>query len=326
LTEVAAVWCLAFLTTSALAQVYWDGGAGNNRWNSSANWRPNGIPTAASHVVLDNTYDADLPASLALRGNYSVNSLTFDLDETLDVVNGTGSRTLTLASGGLTRTTGSSGAQSLQMTSLALGADSLMTIGGTGSLTISSQITGTFAVTKAGAGELVLAGSNTFSGGVTLDAGTLTLASNTALGTGSLTLAGGTLRLSDVNVSLATLSITGDTIIDFAGSASTLAVSQLTIGAGVTVTITNWLRAADYFYAVNWDGAVYDQTDQAPMNQVVFTGATQSTGWESIDNQIRPVPEPRTYGAVLLTLAAGALGWRRHRRTTTARAAVRSLS
>lgn len=33
----------------------WDGGGGDNRWNNSANWRPNGVPRFDS-VVLDNRY------------------------------------------------------------------------------------------------------------------------------------------------------------------------------------------------------------------------------------------------------------------------------
>src|SRR5262249_32194230 len=68
--------------------------------------------------------------------------------------------------------------------------------------TISGNISGTGARTKAGAGPLLLSGNNTFGGGVTVNpttgvlgnVGNLIVGSATALGTGLLTLAGGTLQ------------------------------------------------------------------------------------------------------------------------------------
>jgi len=305
---LAGAICLPALS----AQTVWDGGGGDNRWATANNWNPNTVPGAATNVRFDNSRIATLPTTIELRGNRAANSLTFDTANPLSLINGTGSRTLTLTSGAITRTAASSGSQSLDMTTLALGANSTMDIAGTGALTISSRITGTSrSLTKTGAGELILSGSNTYTGGTTLSDGTLTLTNAAALGTGSLTLAGGTLRLSGVSLSLATLSITGNTIIDFAGSAATLSATTLTIGAGVVVTITNWLAGTDFFYAQNWVGATYDTTGSAPMNQVVFTGSTLETGWASLDNQVRPVPEPAFYGALLLGVGIGFLLWRR---------------
>jgi len=57
-----------------------------------------------------------------------------------------------------------------------------------------SAIAGPGNLTKLGSGTLVLSAVNTFSGGVTNSAGTLTLSSAGALGTGGLTLNGGTLN------------------------------------------------------------------------------------------------------------------------------------
>ena len=60
----------------------------------------------------------------------------------------------------------------------------------------SGTITGDGALTKNGTSSLILSGTNTFTGGVTINAGTLNAASSGALGTGAFTGAGGTLSYS----------------------------------------------------------------------------------------------------------------------------------
>jgi hypothetical protein len=159
------------------------------------------------------------------------------------------------------------------------------------------------------------------SGGLRLSGGgTLSLGSTTSL-TGTLDLgvsgtAGTTLRLNGVNLTVGTLNITSDSTIDFSGTAATLSVTNLSISAGVTLTIQNWASATDYFYATNWSGATLDLMGSAPMNQVIFNGFTANeTGWDSWDKRIRPnVPEPSTYGAILLGSLTGFALWRRRHR------------
>ncbi len=312
------IWvCVGVLGFAPLsAQTIWDNGGLNNRWGTANNWNPNAVPNALTTNVQFNATETDAVVNdIQLRGNYSVRSLTYNaVDDTFSIINGTGSRTLTLGTGGITRTAGSSGTQTLAMTTLALTANTTMDINGSGSLTISSAITGaTRTITKNGTGELVLSGNNTFSGGTTLNAGTLTLSSANALGSGSLTLAGGTLRLNTASVSLGTLSVTGNSTIDFAGN-NTLNLTNFSISAGVTLTILNWTSGSDFLYATNWTGATKDVTGSAPMNQVSFTGfSANDTAWRNVDSQIMPVPEPSTYGALLLG-ALGAFAWWRRRR------------
>jgi MYXO-CTERM domain-containing protein len=309
----------ALLPLLSPAQVIWDNGNGNNRWGTANNWNPNAVPGAASNVQFNATDDNATVSNIQLRANVSANSLTFNnVDDSFSLINGTGSRTLTLTSGDITRTAGSSNTQSLTFTTLALGGDAAMNIAGSGSLTIASAIIdsgGARSLTKSGAGTLILSGANTFSGDTTVSAGTLTLQSASALGAGStLTLAGGTLRLNTATTTVTTLNVTGNSIIDFA-TAATFNVTNLTIGAGVSLTIQNWTNMSDFFFASNWTGAIADTTGASPMNQVTFTGfAANDTKWLGYDDQITPVPEPATYGAWLLGGLAAFFFWRRRAR------------
>jgi fibronectin-binding autotransporter adhesin len=123
-------------------------------------------------------------------------------------------------------------------------------------------------------------------------------------------LAAGTLSLSGITANIGTLTLTGNSTIDFAG-ASILNVANLNLN-GFTLNITNWTNATDYFFAANWSGAVTDTTGVAPMNQVTFNGfAASDTKWQGYDSQVTPVPEPATYGALLLGGMMAAFGIRR---------------
>ncbi|NBW97769.1 MAG: hypothetical protein EBR28_13840, partial [Planctomycetia bacterium] len=92
---------------------------------------------------------------------------------TFDISGANGNRTI----GMLTGTAGST---------LTLGANSL-TFGDATSGTFAGSIGGTGGLTKQGAGTLVLSGSNSFGGGLTLTGGQIQIANANALGTGTFT-------------------------------------------------------------------------------------------------------------------------------------------
>jgi autotransporter-associated beta strand protein len=139
---------------------------------------------------------------------------------------------------------------------------------------------------------------------------------------GSLSLAGGTLTLNGITATIGTLTLTGNTTIDFAGTAASLNVTTLNLN-GFTLNVTNWTNATDYFFATNWTGAVVDTRGAAPMNQVTFNGFTAAdTQWQGYDSQVTPVPEPGTYGALLVGGLSALTLWRRRLRAASmARAA-----
>lgn len=147
--------------------------------------------------------------------------------------------------------------------------------------------------------------------------GTLSLANNLSLA-GTVTLGGGTLRLNAASYTFGTLNVTANSVIDFAGS-TTLSLTNLSISAGVTLTIQNWQDTVDFLYTTNFTGATLDSRGTGTASQVVFSGhAGSDTIWQSFDHQVTPVPEPATYGALLLGGLLAFASWRRLRRPLTA--------
>lgn len=144
--------------------------------------------------------------------------------------------------------------------------------------------------------------------------GTLVLTNNLSLA-GTVTLGGGTLQLSGASYTFGTLNVTANSIINFAGNTA-LNLTNLSISAGVTLTIQNWQDTVDFLYTTNFSGATLDSRGTGSASQVVFSGYTGSdTLWQGYDHQVTPVPEPGAYGALLTGALLGFAAWRRMRRT-----------
>lgn len=255
-----------------------------------------GAANSASLVLSQSNQIGDTAAvSLQSDGLFNVNGQT----ETIGSLAGTGRVLLAagqLIAGGNNNSTSFSG-------TLAGDSSSVLSKNGTGILSIDGNV-------NASPGD--------FAGTLNLNAGGLTINASNAF-TGTINVAAGTtLKLSSATVDITNLNFTGtgNIILDFSGTASILNVTNLSIAAGVTINIINWQDATDYFYATNWTGAVQDLTGSTPMNQIIFNSPTwvgNNTKWQSYDDQITPVPEPSTYGALLLGGVGALLGWRRWR-------------
>ena len=180
------------------------------------------------------------------------------------------------------------------------------TLGGTGNNNINTtNITGGTLILDKDSGT-ALTGTVTVGDGGTLDFGgdnQTTAWTNLTLGEGS------TLLLGNTDQTLANLTITGDTIIDFAGGGSSLSVGNLTLAEDATLTIINWSNAVDYFTA-NVDPG-------SPVLGDIVIDGNPGASWDPYDGTITPaapVPEPSTYGAILVGASAAWLWWRRRRR------------
>ncbi len=218
---------------------------------------------------------------------------------------------------------------------------SAVTIGGGATFDVENgQAGNTIGALTANAGSTLTIGSGTLiigsgtvagvlngSGGLQITGGTLDLSAATSASIGTLTLgAGSTLKLGSTPLSVTNLNITGASTIDFGnGVSATLAVGTFNLGAN-TVSISNWINGADYFYAQNWSGATLGTRDLGPETQVSFAASTPSypatdTAWLPYDagdsdptkRQITPAPEPATYGAIFMGLSLVGLGFRRWR-------------
>lgn len=281
---------LCLLATVASAQtLYWDtngkttgagGTAPTGIWttaNSDKNWNTTAAGTTTNPAAWTSGADAVFSAGTDATGAYSVTVSGMQNVSSLTVQEGSP----TLATGTINFSDASP--------------DILVASGST--LTFANALT---------------SGNNSLSLGSASFTGTTVFSANTTLG-GTVTLGGGTLRLAGTSYSFGTLNVTGNSTLDFAG-ATTLSLTSLTISSGVTLTIQNWTKASDFFFTTNWSGVTQDIFDNAgalPVSQVVFSGfGANQTGWDSYDDQIRPnVPEPATYGALLLGALTGFFAW-----------------
>ncbi|MBC8008679.1 MAG: autotransporter-associated beta strand repeat-containing protein [Burkholderiales bacterium] len=119
--------------------------------------------------------------------------------------------------------------------------------------------------------------------------------------------------------SFTTLSITGNTILDFGGgtpcSPTFLYLDFLDVAADALLTITNWIEFTDFLLVAK------DTFTSEDLGRVIFDGYGGSASWKDYDSDYyqivpyAPVPEPAAYGALSLGgLAAFGLLRRRRRK------------
>jgi len=134
-------------------------------------------------------------------------------------------------------------------------------------------------------------------------------------------LAGGTLRLSAAGTyTFGALSVTASSTIDFGGAGVTnLALSSLSISNGAQLTIQNWVRYSDQFTvssAPTISGTSVSAGTDISRQSINFSNYGELAQWNSGSfsaNNIAAVPEPSTYGAMLMAGCAGLFGLRRWR-------------
>jgi fibronectin-binding autotransporter adhesin len=256
-------WMLNFAGTAtdflAGDQVVFDNRAVNTAVNVNATVSPTSATfSGTNNFTLSGTGSIAGSASLAVQGPGSVtidNSNSYTGGTTLSggVLNvnnpaALGSGTLSISGGTLDNTSAAAiavnpaitqqwnggftflGTQNLDLGNGAITLSSSPTVNvAGGTLSVEGSISGSNqTLTKSGAGTLVLAGANTFSGGTTLSGGVLDVNNPAALGSGTLTITGGTLD----NTSAAAIAVNPAITQQWNGGFTFLGTRNLDLGNG----------------------------------------------------------------------------------------------
>ena len=135
--------------------------------------------------------------------------------------------------------------------------------------------TGILALVKSGTGALTLSGSSGYSGGTTLNAGTLKAGSNYALGSGTVTLAGGALS-SGATVTLANaLYVASNTTSQvYASSSGNLSLTGAVRGSGTLTTDTTLSNSVYYTGDLSGFTGTFVYNDQNNANNLNLGSTT----------------------------------------------------
>lgn len=165
-----------------------------------------------------------------------------------------------------------------------------------------------------------------------------TITGSSSLSVSNLTLLGGsttnaTLTLGGsgtaTSYTFANLYVSGATVLDFANTAgSTITFGNVYLASGATLSITNWAAATDALKAsAVFTGGTYSE-NATTFAQSYAGGSSLGTGswatgvsingvqaqWNGSTLQtFTPIPEPSTYGTMLIAGCAGLFGLRRWR-------------
>ncbi len=300
---------------------------GTTTENGNVEIKGNMVATGTGGLIKEGTGDLLLAKAAT--------TLTSSLGGSLQLNNGT----MTIGTAGANDTLLVSGGVSSKGIVDGLASNTTMTIAS------GATVTATYAATNTNFNG-VLAGDGTFSAigiadnaGITF--GTTFTASNLTLKVGSTSVGSSDLNDyfkvsfgSGVGITVGTLEITGDTILDFGNGVNTLTSTNLIISnPNARIHVMNWTSLSDAWYVnsqITGSGGAFSHTANVfggiPLSQITFQNYNGlTTTWVSgtaegwLHNEIRPTPEPSTYGAILVSGCLGLLGWRRYRRQQVAR-------
>jgi len=308
--------------TAQAAGIYWNGVGTNwsstADWSTASGAttpNPAAVP-GASDTAIFNITTVNSAQAVSMNANRSVLGLTFNNTGTTTIQGGGSDRTLTLGAGGITINSGAGavtfagGGTAGQRVAIALSANQTWTnnssstftktganaanaisLGtnqltfagtGSGSWSLGSPISGTGSLVVDTAGTVALSAANGFTGGTTLNNGTLSVyGNNTALGTGTLTINGGTFTAANTGARNYTnaVAIGGNFTLQGGGTTSgtnNVELSGIINLGGATRTITTFSGFNNFWILsgnITNGGLI-----KAGSNKLVLSGANTYTG------------------------------------------------
>lgn len=254
---------------------------------AAGNYSNTAATTAATNL--------DLTANVALNANVTVGSVRFNnaIEDPTLTLNGAH----TIGSGGIL-VTGAVGANATRITGGSLtsgnGQDLIIIQNNTnaaGALTVDATITGAVGLTKSGGGQLILAGSNDYTGATYLNGGVTRISSNANLGSVSTGAA--------VHLNGGTLSASASVALDNAGANARDVVlgsngGTLDVASGQTMTVSGALRGEGNL-AKTGTGAL------------VLTGSSTQTGTTTVSSGLVQVSGQTGPGSITLNGASAVL-------------------
>jgi autotransporter-associated beta strand protein len=258
-------------------------------------------------------------ATVSLNGaSPSLKAITFSTTGGgYTIAQGTGTGSITLSSTGTATITdtGTGSASHTISAPIVLASDLSTTVNPTDKITLSGSLSGSHALTKAGAGTLLLSGSNTYTGGTTVTTGTLQLAGNSVtsstaitsgpVGTGLLTLANGTTLLDSGSIiNLANAISLGGTI-NLAGTGGfNFDKGNLTTGNNVTLTSATTLNVSDTSSITDNIVGGYSLT-KIGSGTLTLTGTNSSSAPTTVTSGTVTVSNGGSLGSGSISLASG---------------------
>jgi len=173
---------LTYLGSTGSGFFTWSGAGADSNWSTNGNWT-NGVAPSVSNANTQLIFSGSGTGSFLTPNNdtagFQAGSITFLPGTGNFVVSG---QLISLGSGGITSTR--AGLQTIN-NALSLSADQSWNIGNGSTVLVKGNISGfgTPVLTKTGSGTLILAGSTTLIGGLTISAGTLQLGNGGTTGT-----------------------------------------------------------------------------------------------------------------------------------------------
>jgi hypothetical protein len=272
---------LLFPTLSAAAFT-WDGSTDSNV-SVDSNWAGNKTPSGNPDLQFGSSSELSVYFDFGNGATTTVDDLTFTSAAGSYTISSDGSGVLSIGNVDNQST-------SLQIFDIPLEFQNKETVLAGGPIQFNQAVT-----TKTGNNQL------TFTGGSSIIAG----ADNVFNGGIELVLQDTILDLSGTDQSFSGISISGDSVIDFGGSDAVINLDFLEVLNG-TLTIQNWTGDPGDFI-------VSDSVDSTSLGNITFDGLGDAS-WDPTDG-VTPgiVPEPSTYGAILMALLSGSWMVRRRR-------------